>query len=174
MCTIQIAVIHWSSIGLGACLSVVIAAIAGAIWRKGTGIVGGWFSLRHGEIRGTWYAVLAPYGTSKKRVDRMRIHQRGQKIWGQIERVQPRGTNAKWRFDGYVHGNAVVCVFYTMSPKEDPTSYGAINVHRDPADRAVYRGYYTRPDFESYETFIGEGLPRRPIAWQRQHPHDAR
>jgi hypothetical protein len=58
-----------------------------------------------------------------------------------------------------------------MTPKNDPSSYGVINMHRD-SDHpdALYRGCYTRPDFAPYEQFIGEGISPRPIIWQREHP----
>jgi hypothetical protein len=85
--------------------------------------------------------------------------------------VRPVGRRGKWRFKGYIHGNVVVCVFYTTTPKEDPSSYGVISVHREPPGSGRgYRGYYTRPDFEPLSGFTTDGLARRPIAWQRENP----
>ncbi len=170
-----VAAINWPSIAIGAVASVLGAGIGGFIWSRGVvGVAGNWFSSRRGEIRGTWYAILEPFDPDPKRVDKMHVRQRGQRVFGTIERVRPPARRGKWRFSGYVHGNVVVCVFYTTTPKEDPTSYGVIAVHREPkGSGGGYRGYYTRPDFEPLSSFTSDGLPRRPIAWQREHPdHD--
>src|SRR4051794_26362113 len=100
-----LASIDWESIAIGAVASVVAAGIGGILWARGAGAAGTWFSQRHGEIRGTWYAILDPFESDPKRVDRMRVHQRGQRIFGTIERVRPAGSHGKWRFRGYIHGN---------------------------------------------------------------------
>lgn len=164
------AAISWPSVVLGSFLSVLLGALLRALWLKTSGAMGGWYAKR-GEIRGTWYAILGAYEGSPERIDKMTVRQRGQRLSGQIRRMRPAGNQQSWKFVGYIHGNAVVVVFYTTSPKEDPTSYGAINVHRDPSKPGlVYRGYYTRPDFEPYEAFVGGGLRRRPIVWQRPNP----
>jgi hypothetical protein len=171
------ALIEWSNVLLGAGISAAFAIAIGGVWVRGTGVVGGWFLERRGEIRGTWYEILAPCDDKPERIDIVKLHQRGQRIHGHIERLRPEktGSNAKWRFAGYVHGNVVVCVFFTTTPKNDPSSYGVINMHRDPAHPdALYRGYYTRPDFAPYEEFVGEGISRRPISWQREHPDTCR
>lgn len=168
---IVLAAINWPSIVIGAVASVLAAGILGLIWTRGAGAAGSWLSQRHGEIRGTWYGILDPFESDPKRVDKMRIRQRGQRVYGTIQRVRPPSRRGKWRFSGYIHGNVVICVFWTTTPKEDPTSYGVITVHREPTGSGGgYRGYYTRPDFEPFRNFITRGLPRRPIAWQREHP----
>lgn len=176
------AVVQWDSVLIGACVSVVIGGVLRALWRRGSGAFVDRLMRRHGEIRGEWFAILPEFvdregNAQVERIDHMVIRQRGQRLFGQIRRVRPRsddGKERRWQLYGYTHGNTVVCLFYTLSPQSDPTSYGAINVHRDPARRDVYRGFYTRPDYDPYKNFTEKGLARRPIVWQRPDPNDRR
>jgi hypothetical protein len=161
--------IDWTGVLVGAGISAVLALAIGALWTSGRGAVLSWYLLRRGEIRGVWYEILEPYEDKPRRVDKVKVRQRGQRIFGHIERLRPRG-HGKWRFAGYVHGNVVVSVFFTTTPKKDPSSYGVINMYRDPSHEGRYCGYYTRPNFASFEAFVGSGLPRMPIVWQRQRP----
>jgi hypothetical protein len=159
-----------------ATLSVIIAAILGVIWVKFSSRTKDWLAQRRGEIRGDWFGILPEVGNAPERIDEYRIRQRGQRLMGEIHRIRPDGRKGKWKISGYMHGSVVVCVFHTTTPGNDPSSYGVICVHRVPGlgEESLYRGYYTRPEFEAFERFREGSLTTRPIIWQRKHPDQMR
>ena len=159
-----------------AVLSVIVAAILGVIWVKFSGTIKDLLAQRRGEIRGHWFGILPQVGDAPERIDKYRLRQRGQRLSGDIQRVRPNGRKGKWKISGYMHGSVVVCVFHTKTPGNDPSSYGVICVHRVPGlgEEGLYRGYYTRPEFEAFERFREGSLTTRPIIWQRKHPDEKR
>lgn len=72
----------------------------------------------------------------------------------------------------YCHGNILIGLFYTTAPKRDPSSYGAILLHRDYSVKtsSVWRGYYIRPDANSLMEVMAENVDRHPIVWQQVKP----
>jgi hypothetical protein len=171
-----VAFIDLGSLLVKAVISVIVAAIIGAIWLRSSNALTDWITLRRGEIGGQWFGVLLETGDVTERIDTYRIRQRGQRLVGHIKRLRPSDRKGKWRLVGYVHGNVVVCLFHTKTPGNDPSSYGVICVHRVPGygEEGVYRGYYTRPEFEPFERFLNGSIATRPIILQRIHPDTKR
>lgn len=170
----MLAFLDFGSLLAKAIVSAIVTAALGVAWVRSSRVVGDWFSQWGGEMRGKWYGVLPEIGDVPQRIDTYRIHQRGQRLVGHIERIRPNGRKGKWRLVGYVHGTVVVCLFYTKTPSKDPSSYGVICVHRVPgqSEDGAYRGYYTRPEFEPFERFLDGSIATRPIIWQRVHPDE--
>jgi hypothetical protein len=92
-----------------------------------------------------------------------------------IKRYYPlHEAGRKWKMVAYCHGNVLIGVFYTVAPKTDPSSYGAIVLHRDHQlkDATVWRGYYIRPDSGTFEQITSGDFERHPIVWQQEKPED--
>lgn len=126
------------------------------------------------EFSGRIYAILPPSGGKEERWDVMRIRQAGQRLTGSIKRVKPdTERGCKWKFIGYSHGNTIVSVFFTTDPRRDSSSYGVMVMHRNPEikDRAVWQGYYVRPDLHGLESIKNSDVARYPLIWQKQDPH---
>ncbi len=168
----MVAALDLGSLFAKAVLSVVITGVIGFVWLRSSTAMADWINLRRGEMGGKWFGLLLEIGDAPERIDAYRVRQRGQRLVGHIERMRPSGRKGKWRMVGYVHGNVVVCLFYTKTPGNDPSSYGVICLHRVPGygDDGVYRGYYTRPEFEPFDRFVDGSIATRPIVWQRIHP----
>jgi hypothetical protein len=171
-----LAFLNFGSVLAKAIFSTIVAAAVGLAWARSSRAAKDWFLQRGGEMQGEWYGLLSAIGDAPERIDTYRIHQRGQKLTGHIERIRPAGRKGKWRLVGYVHGPVVVCLFYTKTPGKDPSSYGVICVHRvpGPSEDGAYQGYYTRPEFEPFDNFLNGSLGTRPITWQRVHPDECR
>jgi len=126
-----------------------------------------------GEFRGTWYQILPPWRNQPERIDRLTVRQRGQRIRVSVKRLGPHSeTKRRWKMTGYVHGNVLVAVFYTTTPKEDSSSYGVLTLHRDTQikESSVWRGTYNRPDTEPLDVIRQGCATNRPIVWQRKSP----
>jgi hypothetical protein len=171
---LTLALLDLGSVVVKAVASAIVASAIGVAWARSSHAMADWFSQRGGELRGKWYGILPAVGEAPDRIDSYRIHQRGQKLTGHIERIRPNGRKGKWRLVGYVHGTVVVCLFYTKTPGKDPSSYGVICVHRVPNSNedGAYQGYYTRPEFEPFANFVSGGIATRPITLQRRHPDE--
>ena len=128
---------------------------------------------RVGEFTGDWYAILPASGGKTERRELMHVRQRRQVLRVRIERYfPPEESGRKWKMLAYLHGNILIGVFHTTAPKNDPSSYGAIVLHRDSLvkDCSVWRGYYARPDSNSLQEIISGNVERHPIVWQHISP----
>ena len=128
---------------------------------------------RAGEFSGPWYGVLAAGGGKPERHEFMRIRVRRNSFKARVRRINPSDEAGRtWRMRGYVHGNVLIASFHTTSPRTDPSSYGAIVLHRDPRrkDAIVWRGYYERPDSNSLSEVMEYRVERYPLKWQRDKP----
>jgi hypothetical protein len=171
-----LAFLEIGSVVAKAIISAAVVGIAGFFWARSRTAFMDWLTLRRGEVHGKWYGILPAVGDTPERIDTYRVRQRGQTLVGNIKRIRPSDREGQWKLVGYVHGPVIVCVFYTKTPGVDPTSYGVICAHRVPnlGEEGVYRGYYTRPEFEKYERFVDGDLTTRPFIWQRIDPDQKR
>jgi hypothetical protein len=121
-----------------------------------------------GEFSGRWYAVSPATGKEPERRDKLRIRRRNHTLSIVANRYYPAEERGHaWRLSGYFHGNIIVMIFYTTTPRRNPSSFGVVVLRRDPAIRetSIWRGYYLRPA----EHADGEAI-RYPILWQRVPP----
>jgi hypothetical protein len=131
------------------------------------------YQLRNSEFAGCWYQVCPPSGGKTERRDLVRVRQRKQIIYVNIRRYSPRSeVGRRWRMKGYCHGNILIGVFYTTVPKKDPSSYGAIILHRDYRihECSVWRGYYVRPDLHDLSSILSANFAKHPLIWQQIEP----
>lgn len=124
------------------------------------------------EFTGSFSEELQSYAVGEfkrpNRQDRVVAKQRGNRIWGEIRRQQPSLEGRKrWHFRGYVDGGLLVAAFWTITPSEDPTSYGTIVMHRDGPN--VWAGRYWRPGTvdDAKSALRGDALPGHPITWRK-------
>lgn len=131
------------------------------------------YQSRNGEFAGQWYSVIPPAAGDVERRDAIRVRQRGLKLSIVAKRYMPPAEKGRvWKMAGYCHGNVLVAVFFTTTPRRDPTSYGVITLHRDSATRGanVWRGNYLRPGLADLESMVRGRLPEHPIIWQQERP----
>jgi hypothetical protein len=130
---------------------------------------------RNGEFTGVWYGILPTSGGKDERREVMRVRQKGQVLYISIKRYYPLDERGRrWKMTAYLHGNILIGVFYTTIPKKDPSSYGAILLHRDYAVKncTVWRGYYVRPDSNTLSDIVNMRADRFPIVWQSVKPEE--
>ena len=133
------------------------------------------YQSKNGEFAGQWYSVVPPVRGNVERRDTIRVRQRGLKLSIVAKRYMPAAEKGQlWRMTGYCHGNVLVAVFYTRTPRRDPTSYGVLTLHRDHTVQGanVWKGYYLRPDLASLEAINRGEVPRYPIVWQQVDPEE--
>jgi hypothetical protein len=157
--------------------SIIVSALLGAVVTLAIqGAISGLMYVResrNGEFTGTWYAVLPASSGKAERREVMRVRQRRQVLAVSIRRYSPpEESGRRWRMTAYVHGNILIGLFYTRVPKRDPSSYGAILLHRDDSvkDCMVWRGYYVRPDGNTLAEIVDLRAERHPIVWQQLRP----
>lgn len=153
-------------------ISILASAIAGALLAEAVRVADRWVTARGSEMTGEWFQVIPEWEGDPPRHDRLSVKQSDHRLEIEARRLRPHGERARrWRITGYLHGNVLVAVFYTLVPKEDPSSYGVIIMHRDRINgKAVWRGTYARPDRDNLATIQSGALERRPIVWQRDDP----
>jgi hypothetical protein len=131
------------------------------------------YHAKYGEFTGRWYAILTPSGAKGERREVMRVKQHGQVLQISIRRYSPpEEVGRRWKMLAYCHGNILIGVFYTIVPKQDPSSYGAILLHRDRSvtECSVWRGYYVRPNGNSLDQIMRADVERHPLVWQQVKP----
>jgi hypothetical protein len=153
-------------------ISILASAIAGALLTELVRVADRWATARGSEMTGEWFQVIPEWDGDPPRHDHLSIKQTGHRLEIEARRLRPHGERARrWKIDGYLHGNVLVAVFYTLVPKEDPSSYGVIVLHRDRINgKAVWSGTYARPDRDSLATVQEGAFEQRPIIWQRDDP----
>lgn len=164
---------NWSEIIVGA----IVGAIFGSILQSIVTAYSRFRRSRKGEWHGKWYEVLPPFQGLPERWDEIEIRQDGNRLSGTARRISPlRETKRKWVFEGYVSGSRMIGFFYLTDQKIDPASYVTVIMARDSHARheAVWRGFYTRPEFLSPDA-IAHGESNTGIMWwQRSHPADSK
>jgi hypothetical protein len=154
-------------------LSATVGALVTLVLQGMVAWVGYLRDVRAGEFSGRWYAVLPASGGKPERRETMRIRQHGHVLSVSIRRYAPLlEQGRRWRMTAYLHGNVLIGVFYTTAPRNDPSSYGAIVLHRDydTRDAIVWRGYYVRPDATGLHDILAGNAERHPILWQQVRP----
>lgn len=160
---------------LGPIASALIGVVATLVVQELAEWVRSKFHAKHGEFTGRWFGILLASGGKGERHEVMKVHQRGQVLEVAIKRYFPlHEAGRKWKMTAYCHGNVLIGVFYTVVPKKDPSSYGAIVLHRDHRikEATVWRGYYIRPDSGTLEQIANGDFERHPIVWQQDKPED--
>lgn len=102
-----------------------------------------------GELTGEWRQSIPPsQHKSYPRVDRVIIHQNGQRFKAICSREQPaQERDHRWYMRGFLSGNEAVVVFWPFKSNPDGSSFGTMVLHRvpDPQGGQCWDGSYVRP-----------------------------
>ncbi len=125
---------------------------------------------RRGRFAGVWYQEILPIDGVPRRLDTVHLSQDGPLLFGEFHRNSPpEEEDRKWSIHGYAHGNRAVFSFFTITPNQDPSSFGMIALARDSHNKRsqAWYGVYYRPDNEDFADLANGHMLARPIAWQR-------
>lgn len=102
-----------------------------------------WVRMRRGVLTGDWDQVIPAQNNQPEKKDHVECRHVGDSISGDIHRVTPTNEkNKSWGFEGRVRGDLIFLVFWTTNEKDNPGSYGTIQLHRMPD--GFCEGHYER------------------------------
>jgi hypothetical protein len=118
---------------LGGLIAAVVIAFSGIAYRR--------YRKGRGAFIGDWDQYIPAMNDQPAKHDLASCRQRGDRVYGKIERIEPTGENWKaWRFEGRVRENVLAAVFWSVDPTVN--SFGTMLLVHSGEHR--YDGYYTK------------------------------
>lgn len=121
-------------------------------------------------LEGTWWMHSPEFHDEPIKVHRVELERDGLNLSARMYRIEP-GTDREleWKFQGRVQGHDIVGIYYTMNPRENPLSYGTVQLCRSPGREEAWTGSYGRLNVTESDQ-DDDAWVRVPVTLQRQHP----
>jgi|GEM_PF-3682291 len=143
---------------IGSIIAAIIIAVIVRLYKR--------YQLGRGHFAGEWNQIIPKYQDEPEKRDIVNCRQKGERIFGEVQRIEPYEQNwKKWKFNGRVRENVLVAYFWSDDPCVN--SFGSyILVH---SGEYKYMGHYTKllPTCRDIDKIIDMN-PRIPFRWEKR------
>lgn len=121
-------------------------------------------------LEGTWWMYSPEFHDEPVKLHRVELERDQLNLSARMYRVEPEeDRRLEWKFQGRVQGRDIVGIYYTANPRENPLSYGTVQLRRAPGREDTWIGSYGRLNITELSR-IDDAWVQVPVTLQRQQP----